>query len=57
MILFTLFNVTMSVISLKQFEQFAEDYPELAQCYDLTYINNTKDAVDADVQWAFGEEN
>ena len=30
----------MSLITLEQFEEFSEDYPELAQCY--TFI---KDAV------------
>ena len=27
----------MSLIDLEQFNEFAEDYPELAQCYDFTY--------------------
>ncbi len=33
----TLLNKAMSLISIEQFEEFAEDYPELAQCYDLYY--------------------
>ena len=34
----------MSLITIDQFEEFSEDYPELAQCYDFTYTF-TKDAV------------
>jgi hypothetical protein len=33
----------MSLITIDQFAEFAEDYPELAQCYDFTYTHN-KDA-------------
>jgi hypothetical protein len=33
----------MSLITIEQFEEFSEDYPELAQCY--TFI---KDAVTED---------
>ena len=32
------------MITIDQFEEFSEDYPELAQCYDFTYTF-TKDAV------------
>tara|TARA_R100001163_G_scaffold50652_2_gene38107 strand:- start:8067 stop:8222 length:156 start_codon:yes stop_codon:yes gene_type:complete len=37
----------MSLITIKQFEEFSEDYPELAQCYPVLEIKNTfiKDAV------------
>ena len=31
----------MSLINLEQFEQLKEDYPELAQCYDLDYTFTT----------------
>ena len=51
----------MSLISIEQFKEFAEDYPELAQCYDLSNISREcvgavggEDAVDNDVAWAFG---
>ena len=27
----------MSLINLEQFDELAEDYPELAQCYYFTY--------------------
>jgi hypothetical protein len=27
----------MSIITLDQFEEFSEAYPELAECYDFTY--------------------
>ncbi len=40
----------MSLISLEQFEEFAEAYPELAQCYDLTHTYEPKDAVDYDYE-------
>lgn len=33
----------MSLINLEQFEQLMEDYPELAQCYNLN-STFTKDA-------------
>ena len=29
----------MSLISIEQFEEFCEDYPELAQCYSI-YVND-----------------
>ena len=28
------------MITIDQFEEFSEDYPELAQCYDFTYTYN-----------------
>ena len=39
----------MSLITIEQFEEFSEDYPELAQCY-LQYWADTfiKDAVTED---------
>ena len=33
----------MSLISIDQFEELSEAYPELAQCYDFTYTPS-KDA-------------
>jgi hypothetical protein len=33
----------MSLITIDQFEEFSEDYPELAQLIDFTYTHN-KDA-------------
>ena len=33
----------MSLITIDQFSEIAEDYPELAQCYNFTYTQ-TKDA-------------
>ena len=44
----------MSLISIEQFKEFAEAYPELAQCYDIAHSYSAKDAVDRDVAWAFG---
>ena len=35
----------MSLITIDQFDEFSEDYPELAQCYDFTYTH-TKDAAE-----------
>ena len=37
----------MSLITIEQFEELAEDYPDLAQCYDLSLIYAT-DSIDAD---------
>ena len=45
---YTLFHPKqMSLITIDQFAEFSEDYPELAQCYPLLQIKNTsnKDAV------------
>ena len=44
----------MSLITLEQFEEFAEAYPEMVQCYDFTHTYDAKDAVDDDVAWSFG---
>jgi len=33
----------MSIITIEQFEELSEDYPELAKCYNLDYTF-TKDA-------------
>jgi len=30
----------MSIITLDQFEEFSEAYPELAECYDFTYTQS-----------------
>ena len=35
----------MSLISIDQFEEFAEDYPELAQCYDRDSFYHTDSSV------------
>ena len=32
----------MSLITIEQFEELAEDYPDLAQCYDLDLIYSTE---------------
>jgi hypothetical protein len=34
----------MSIISIEQFEELSEDYPELAQCYDEVITHSCKDA-------------
>ena len=35
----------MSIISIEQFDELSEDYPDLAQCYDLsTFIDHGMDA-------------
>ena len=34
----------MSIISIEQFEELSEAYPELAECYDLTTFTQHKDA-------------
>ena len=33
----------MSLISIEQFEEFAEEYPELAQCYDIEGVDEDYD--------------
>ena len=33
----TLYLLLMSIITIEQFEELKEDYPDLAQCYDLTF--------------------
>ena len=35
----------MSLITIDQFEELSEVYPELAQCYDFTYTSS-KDAAE-----------
>jgi hypothetical protein len=35
-ILFTLLNTTMSLLTLDQFEDFIDEFPEMEQCYDLS---------------------
>jgi hypothetical protein len=49
-ILFTLSNKLMSLISIDQFPQFVEQYPEMEQFYDLT------PRYDFDTKYAFGED-
>jgi hypothetical protein len=34
----------MSIISIEQFEEFSEVYPDLAQCYDLSTFTQPQDA-------------
>jgi len=34
----------MSIISIEQFEELSEAYPELAECYDLNTFTQHKDA-------------
>jgi hypothetical protein len=34
----------MSIISIEQFEELSEAYPELAECYDLSTFTQPKDA-------------
>ena len=36
----------MSLISIDQFDEFTDAYPEMAQCYDFRYDSGTKDADD-----------
>ena len=40
----------MSLITIDQFEEFSEDYPELAQCYPVLQIKNTFNK-DAETGW------
>ena len=44
----------MSLITIDQFEEFSEDYPELAQCYDFTYTL-TKDAAEEPIANTSGD--
>ena len=32
-------KMKMSLITIEQFEELAEDYPDLAQCYDLNQFD------------------
>jgi hypothetical protein len=34
----------MSIISIEQFDELSEAYPELAECYDLNTFTDSKDA-------------
>jgi hypothetical protein len=36
----------MSLISIEQFDEFVDAYPEMEQCYDFRYDSDTKDAND-----------
>lgn len=36
----------MSLITIEQFEELAEDYPDLAQCYDLNHTH-TEGSIEA----------
>ena len=38
----------MSLISIEEFYELAEDYPELASCYDLLLIESTEEELNAD---------
>ena len=51
----------MSLITIDQFEEFSEDYPELAQCYgalsgtyDFTYTQS-KDAAEEPIAYTSGD--
>ena len=44
----------MSIITIDQFAEFSEDYPELAQCYDFTYTHN-KDAEEEPIAYTSGD--
>ena len=41
----------MSLISIDQFDEFSEAYPELAECYDIRYDSDTKDADDDEEEY------
>ena len=36
----------MSLISIEQFDEFTDAYPEMAQCYDLRYDSDLDDMDD-----------
>ena len=38
----------MSLITIEQFDEFVEAYPEMEQCYDLRYDSDIMDASDRD---------
>ena len=44
----TLLNNTMSLITIEQFDEFVDAYPEMEQCYDLRYDSDIMDASDQD---------
>jgi len=44
----------MSLITIDQFEELVEDYPELAQCYDFTYTPS-KDAAEEPIAYTSGD--
>jgi ATP-dependent helicase YprA (DUF1998 family) len=38
----------MSLISIEQFEEFIEEFPEMEQCYAFRYDSDTMDAFEED---------
>lgn len=57
MIPFTLLNETMSLISIDQFDEWAEAYPELAQCYGDVYqpADELDDIEDHLIEYVYGD--
>jgi len=51
---YTLHPKQMSLITIDQFAELVEDYPELAQCYDFTYTHN-KDAAEEPIAYTSGD--
>jgi hypothetical protein len=41
----------MSIITTEQFDELADAYPELAQCYDLNHIHNLRDAAEETIDY------
>jgi len=42
----------MTLITIEQFAELSEDYPELAQCYDLNHIHHIhKDAAEDSIDY------
>ena len=35
----------MSLISIEQFDEFIDAYPEMAQCYDFMYTTDEEDLI------------
>ena len=48
----TLLNKQMSLISIDQFPQFVEEYPEMEQFYTFSGAER----YDSDIKYAFGED-
>ena len=38
----------MSILTIDQFEEFVEEFPEMEQFYDFRYDSDTKDASEED---------
>ena len=54
----TLLNNTMSLISIDQFEEFVDAYPEMEGCYTFCHLYKSDDEprYDSDTKYAFGED-